>query len=212
MKHTHHIIPRHMGGTDAPSNLIKLTIEEHALAHFNLWKQYGHIEDKIAWQCLSGRTITEKDRISLSKSGFKKFLSDKDKVFKWKCKISNTLKGRKQSQIIKMKKSYAMKMLYKEGKIKPRKFNPEVLRQNYYSNNMAEKLAEGRRSSEKWKQSVSSEEYKLKKVLADPRSKKVCINGIIYNSIREASRNAKINYSKLRTILLTNIDNNIFFC
>ena len=33
MKHKHHIIPRHMGGTDDPSNLIELTIEEHAEAH-----------------------------------------------------------------------------------------------------------------------------------------------------------------------------------
>ena len=31
--HIHHIIPKHLGGTDDPSNLIKLTIEEHAEAH-----------------------------------------------------------------------------------------------------------------------------------------------------------------------------------
>jgi len=29
MKHKHHIIPKHMGGSDDPENLIELTIEEH---------------------------------------------------------------------------------------------------------------------------------------------------------------------------------------
>jgi hypothetical protein len=49
MKHKHHIIPRHMGGTDDPSNLIELTIEEHAEAHRILWEEHGLWEDRIAW-------------------------------------------------------------------------------------------------------------------------------------------------------------------
>ena len=36
--HKHHIIPKHMGGTDDPSNLIELTIEEHAEAHRKLFE------------------------------------------------------------------------------------------------------------------------------------------------------------------------------
>ena len=31
--HKHHIIPKHIGGTDDPSNLVDLTIEEHAEAN-----------------------------------------------------------------------------------------------------------------------------------------------------------------------------------
>jgi len=53
MKHTHHIIPRHMGGTDDPSNLIELTVEEHAEAHRLLYEQFGRIEDKRAWMGLA---------------------------------------------------------------------------------------------------------------------------------------------------------------
>lgn len=53
--HNHHIIPRHMGGTDDPSNLVKLTIEEHAEAHKKLWEEHGRWQDKIAWQTLSGQ-------------------------------------------------------------------------------------------------------------------------------------------------------------
>lgn len=43
-----------MGGSDDPSNLIELTIEEHAEAHRKLYEQYGKVEDKIAWQSLAG--------------------------------------------------------------------------------------------------------------------------------------------------------------
>ena len=55
MKNIHHIIPKHMGGTDDPSNLIELTMEEHAEAHRILYEQHGHWQDYCAWQALSGR-------------------------------------------------------------------------------------------------------------------------------------------------------------
>ena len=54
MKHLHHIVPKHMGGTDAPSNLIELTVEEHAEAHRVLYEKYGKWQDKVAWQGLAG--------------------------------------------------------------------------------------------------------------------------------------------------------------
>ena len=52
--HKHHIIPKHAGGTDDESNLIELTIEQHAEAHRLLYEQYGRLEDKRAWLGLSG--------------------------------------------------------------------------------------------------------------------------------------------------------------
>jgi hypothetical protein len=55
MKHIHHIIPKHMGGTDDPSNLIELTVEEHAEAHKKLYNEYGQWQDLCAYQALSGR-------------------------------------------------------------------------------------------------------------------------------------------------------------
>ena len=51
--HKHHIIPKHIGGTDGPSNLIELTIPEHAEAHRKLYEEYGRWQDKIAWKTLS---------------------------------------------------------------------------------------------------------------------------------------------------------------
>lgn len=52
--HKHHIVPKHMGGTDNPDNLVELTIEQHAEAHRLLYEQHGKIQDKLAWQGLAG--------------------------------------------------------------------------------------------------------------------------------------------------------------
>lgn len=43
-----------MGGTNDPSNLIELTVEEHAEAHRVLWEKYGKWQDNVAWKALSG--------------------------------------------------------------------------------------------------------------------------------------------------------------
>jgi hypothetical protein len=51
--HYHHIIPKHMGGTNDPSNLVKLTISEHAEAHKKLFEEYGNKFDYIAYMALS---------------------------------------------------------------------------------------------------------------------------------------------------------------
>lgn len=59
MKHKHHIIPKHAGGSDDPSNLIELTIEEHAEAHRILYEKYGKIEDYCAWKGLTGQLTKE---------------------------------------------------------------------------------------------------------------------------------------------------------
>ena len=53
-EHIHHIIPRHAGGDDSTENLVSLTVEDHAIAHFVLWKMYGRSGDLIAWKALSG--------------------------------------------------------------------------------------------------------------------------------------------------------------
>lgn len=54
MKHIHHKIPKHMGGTDEITNLVSLTVEEHAEEHRLLWEKYSKHEDYVAWKALSG--------------------------------------------------------------------------------------------------------------------------------------------------------------
>jgi len=52
--HKHHIVPKHIGGSDDPSNLVSLTVEEHAEAHRILFEQHGRWQDQVAWKALAG--------------------------------------------------------------------------------------------------------------------------------------------------------------
>ena len=60
--HIHHIIPKHMGGTDNPSNLIELTVEEHAEEHRKLFEEHGSAYDFVAWKALSGQITSDEAR------------------------------------------------------------------------------------------------------------------------------------------------------
>ena len=62
MSHLHHIIPKHMGGTNDPENLVKLTVEEHAEAHKKLFEEHGCWQDYLAWQGLAG-LISKEDLV-----------------------------------------------------------------------------------------------------------------------------------------------------
>jgi hypothetical protein len=68
MKHKHHKIPRHAGGTDDPSNIVEVSVSEHAELHFALYLEYGRWQDWLASQSLSGRIKKEqvvRDAVSL---------------------------------------------------------------------------------------------------------------------------------------------------
>lgn len=54
MRHKHHIVPRHIGGTDEPENLVEVSVEEHAELHLALYLEYGRKEDYWAFMGLSG--------------------------------------------------------------------------------------------------------------------------------------------------------------
>ena len=44
-----------MGGSNDPSNIIEVTVEEHAELHRRLYMAFGFIQDKIAWKMLLGQ-------------------------------------------------------------------------------------------------------------------------------------------------------------
>ena len=56
MKHKHHIIPKHAGGTDEPSNIMEVSVEEHAELHLALYLEHGKVADWVAYHMLSGKT------------------------------------------------------------------------------------------------------------------------------------------------------------
>lgn len=118
--HNHHIIPRHAGGTDDPSNLIKLTIEEHAEAHRKLWEEHGRWQDYAAYMSLSNQVnkdelleivYRESGRMSSltfeqhseiaknmwSKPGMREHLSEKRK--EQNRMGNNPMKGKKQKKV-----------------------------------------------------------------------------------------------------------------
>jgi hypothetical protein len=53
--HKHHLKPRHLGGTNDPSNLLEVTVDEHALIHEARWYAYHQWQDYVAWKALSGQ-------------------------------------------------------------------------------------------------------------------------------------------------------------
>ena len=88
--HNHHIIPRHMGGSDDPSNLVKLTVEEHAYAHLQLYEKHGLIQDLIAYRMLKGLISVEEARRLASKNRDTSYMQTPE----YKEKISKANKGR----------------------------------------------------------------------------------------------------------------------
>lgn len=55
--HRHHIVPKHSGGIDEESNFTYLTIREHMIAHYLLWKIHKNPNDLRAMHML-GATLT----------------------------------------------------------------------------------------------------------------------------------------------------------
>ena len=67
--HWHHIVPRHAGGTDDPSNLVRVTREQHAEIHRQRWLALGDYYDCCAANVLSGDWTVEKARREAAKRG-----------------------------------------------------------------------------------------------------------------------------------------------
>ena len=61
-----------MGGSDDPSNIVELTIEEHASAHKILYEQHGHWQDMIAWKGLLGLLTSDECAFIAIREGGKK--------------------------------------------------------------------------------------------------------------------------------------------
>lgn len=107
-----------MGGTDDPSNLVELTVEEHAEAHRKLYEEHKNWQDKIAWLSLSGqigkdeaiqeargaanrgRKRTPEQIANMSKASqarAKRLMSDPDAWAETNRKRSESHKGKKKS-------------------------------------------------------------------------------------------------------------------
>lgn len=205
-KHKHHIIPRHAGGTDDPSNIIELTIEEHAEAHRILWKEHGRIEDKVAWDMLSGRNISEEERIQLSMSGYQRFMSDSLKKETWRNNIKKARSRQVMTDEHKANISAGNRAAWAEGRriVNRSPETKERQRQAYFDNDMGNIMAEARRNSETWRNSVTTDEYRHKKVINSPKRRSIIVDGVEYPSIRQAAKETSYSYARLRIMFHNN--------
>lgn len=64
-KERHHIIPKHVGGSDDEDNIITLTYRQHILAHLLLYRVYKRYEDLIAYRLMRG--LDENRKVSIGK-------------------------------------------------------------------------------------------------------------------------------------------------
>lgn len=209
--HKHHKIPRHAGGTDSANNIILLTVEQHADAHKLLWEQHGKLQDKLAWKMLSSKTEeAELIRVELSKLGFQNMLADPERKSSWINNISTTLTGRKQSDKTKIKRAISLRNAHKDPILKQKMIDAQTPERREASririfDGLGDKMANGRKSSDIWRKSVTSQESKDKHSLADPRRKPVIIDDVVYVSIRAAARITGHKYSHLlRQLFLQN--------
>lgn len=82
-----------MGGSDDPSNLVELSIEEHAKAHKKLWEEHGRWQDEIAWKGLCGLLSCDEIKLNagrLANIGNKNALGKK-----WSENSKSKMKGNK---------------------------------------------------------------------------------------------------------------------
>lgn len=63
MRHNHHLVPKHLGGTDDKSNIVEnISVTRHALFHYANWLLYKSDGDYIAYRALTG-TIGKEELI-----------------------------------------------------------------------------------------------------------------------------------------------------
>ena len=91
-----------MGGTDHPSNLVRLTIEEHAEAHRKLFEEHGRWQDEIAWKTLSGQ-ISNAEAIKMAQKIANTGDKNPTKNPEVRKKMSEAHKGKKLSEEHKQK-------------------------------------------------------------------------------------------------------------
>lgn len=89
----HHIMPKSMGGSDNPSNLIYLTAREHFIAHWLLWRIYKNDKMGFAFYAIThmgqNQTIKSSRVYEESKLARRQFIIDNNKKYH---------KGKKLSQ------------------------------------------------------------------------------------------------------------------
>jgi hypothetical protein len=62
--HEHHITPKHMGGDNSEENLTYLSVREHIIAHYLLWKIYKNPNDLRSMKMLGANLSSQHRKIT----------------------------------------------------------------------------------------------------------------------------------------------------
>lgn len=108
--HKHHIVPKHIGGTNDRDNIIKVNISLHAFLHKLLWEEHKNEKDRIAWLGLSKQI--EKSEIHLMLVSLPRSEETKQKMSESRMGNVSGFKGKTHSD--KSKKEMRQKKLGKE--------------------------------------------------------------------------------------------------
>ena len=199
--HNHHILPKHMGGLNNKDNLVRVTIEEHALLHYELYLQYGKKADYLAYCMLSGKDeCIEKLRKEVAIEAFKEWVSKPENKIPWRKKISDASKGKVQSKETKEKRKETTENTRKvKGSFVTDKMRKACSKNGTRTFSLyKDELAEARRKSEKWKESVSSPECVYKKRIGSKTRVEIVVNGVFYNSQNEFLKTYNIKRYRLK--------------
>ena len=179
MKHKHHIIPSHAGGTNDPSNIVELTVEEHAEAHKLLYENNGYEQDRIAWKALSGQIGKEELQIQLSRLGGMK-TGGWNKGIPWSKEVKETISksrlGYIRSEESKKKQS---KTVFGEGN-------------HFYGKKHTEETRIKMRTPKTY---VSG---------SNPKAHKINYLDCIYSSIAEMSITTGLNSYRIKQLIMEN--------
>lgn len=112
---THHIVPKCEGGTDEPSNLVKLPRKLHQEVHYRRWIVYNTISDLYAFQLLGGN-LSDKELVKIYEEQVKRCKRDQEKLINARLK-SDKWKQSHQSEEYKKRKREQSILLNQLGKI-----------------------------------------------------------------------------------------------
>jgi hypothetical protein len=179
----HHIVPKSLGGSNSPRNLILLTAKEHYIAHLLL--HYARPHSKYLayglW-CL----CTMSNGYKIKSSRLFSYLRE------------NILTTMNPSKHLENRKKSSNRMLLNnpmKGKISPNKgINVSKLYGDKISKGLKKYFENNPNSFSNKKHSKES----IEKIIQNHKmSKKVIINNVIYNSVLDASRKLNIGHNKL---------------
>lgn len=90
-----------MGGTDDASNIVELSVEDHAEAHRKLYEQHGHWQDELAYKGLSGHIGKEEIILERQRKAGRRVKSPEERAKISRARSGSTLSAEHRANISK---------------------------------------------------------------------------------------------------------------